>query len=88
MPPENTYFFKIAGERTYREFKSREEDKIEAAKQWYRSYIPKLSSHELTRLTLRCGEISAGAPLVICMSTSKKGDTDCVRIRFLTGIKL
>lgn len=84
--PENIYFFKIAGERAYREFKSHTDDKVEAAKQWYRSYIPNLSSHEMARLISLCGVVGKGTPLVICMATSATDDADCIRIRILNGI--
>lgn len=83
-----TYFFKIAGERNYHEYRTDEEDKIDAAKEWYRQYIPSLSLHEKTRLMLHCGPLNPGDPLVIRMAQEYKGDAYAISIRYLQGIKL
>ncbi len=84
----HTYYFRIAGELGFHKFETSLDDKIEAAKEWYRSYIPTLCFHEKARLVYRCGAMEPGTPLIIQMSQSAGEDAYCININFLRGIKL
>lgn len=88
MEPKHIYYFRIDGENKYHHYESRHEDKIDAARDWYREYIPSLCEHQLARMLSVCGDVMPGKPVVIQMTSNPETQSYSVRISFASGIRL